>query len=295
MKTTNSILTVAAFAGTLFFASCNNDDLEKKMAAKTDSVVMEKDSVLASYIRTLDEIDSNLDEIRDKRGLIVLGPGSNVDGTVPKKEQILRNIAMINDLLAENQEKMENLEKQLSQSRSKNASLNTITKSYSAKIAEAEKEMDALKQELAALAFTKSELEAGMSQLKADNAILVSDKQQLTEQVATLDKKIHTAWYTVGTRKELKTAKVVETDGGVLGIGRTQTLSGSFDKNVFTEVDTKNTTVISLNSSRAKLITRHPEQSYTIEKTGAGMLTLRIKDPELFWSISKYLVVETKA
>lgn len=294
MKTTNSILTAAAFAGSLFFASCNND-LEKKMAAKTDSVVMEKDSMLASYIRTLDEIDSNLDQIRDKRGLILLGPNSNVDGSVTKKEQILRNIAMINDLLAENQEKMENLEKQLAQSRTKNASLNTITKSYSAKMAETEKEMNMLKEQLAALSFTRSELEAGMSQLKSENVILVSDKQQLAEQVAALDKKVHTAWYTVGTRKELKTAKVVETDGGVLGIGRTQTLSGSFDKNVFTEVDTKNTMVISLNSSRAKLITRHPEQSYAIEKTGGGTLTLHIKDPELFWSISKYLVVETKA
>lgn len=294
MKTTNSILAVAAFAGSLFFASCDND-LEKKMAAKTDSVVMEKDSMLASYIRTLDEIDSNLDQIRDKRGLIVLGPNSNVDGSITKKEQILRNIAMINDLLAENQEKMENLEKQLAQSRTKNASLNNITKSYNAKMAETEKEMNALKEQLAALSFTRSELEAGMNQLKSENIILASDKQQLAEQVAALDKKVHTAWYTVGTRKELKTAKVVETDGGVLGIGRTHTLSGSFDKNVFTEVDTKNTMVISLNSSRAKLITRHPEQSYAIEKTSAGALTLHIKDPELFWSISKYLVVETKA
>lgn len=294
MKTNNSIFKTAALAGLLFFVSCD-DTAEKQAAARVDSAIMEKDSMLANYIRTLDEIDSNLDEIRDKRGLIILGPNSNVDAGVPKKEQILRNLAMINDLLAENQEKMESLEKQLAQSRNKNATLNTITKSYNEKMAATEKEMNELKEQLAALSFTKAELEAGMNQLKTENLALTTERQQLTDQVTQLDKKVHTAWYTVGTYKELKTAKVVEKSGGVLGVGRTQTLSSSFDKKVFTEIDTKNTMQISLNSSRAKLITRHPVQSYAIEKSTDGQLTLHIKDPELFWSISKYLVVETKA
>ena len=44
-------------------------------------------------------------------------------------------------------------------------------------------------------------------------------------------------------------------------------------------------------AKKAKLLTTHPAASYELTKGADKNLTLKINDPEAFWSISKYLVV----
>jgi len=46
-----------------------------------------------------------------------------------------------------------------------------------------------------------------------------------------------------------------------------------------------------LYSKKAKLLTNHPSSSYVLEKVNE-YLVLKITDPNKFWEISKYLVVE---
>ena len=42
----------------------------------------------------------------------------------------------------------------------------------------------------------------------------------------------------------------------------------------------------------AKLLTNHPEGTYELQKDNEGYLTLVITNPDSFWSLSRYLVVE---
>ena len=48
---------------------------------------------------------------------------------------------------------------------------------------------------------------------------------------------------------------------------------------------------IPLEMKKAKILTNHPEGSYSLVKNDKGLLTLVISDPQNFWSLSKYLVV----
>ncbi len=41
-------------------------------------------------------------------------------------------------------------------------------------------------------------------------------------------------------------------------------------------------------------MTAHPEGSYTLDRDAQGQYTLRITDPNRFWSVSKYLVIVVK-
>jgi len=42
------------------------------------------------------------------------------------------------------------------------------------------------------------------------------------------------------------------------------------------------------------LLTSHPEGSYELKKDDKGQLTLVITNPNKFWSVSRYLVIEVK-
>ena len=95
----------------------------------------------------------------------------------------------------------------------------------------------------------------------------------------------NTAWFVFGTKKELKEQRIVE-DGKVL--------HANFNKNYFTKIDIRIDKEIKLYSKSAKLLTMHPSSSYTLAKDAKDQFVLRITNPQLFWSTSKYLVVLVK-
>ena len=65
-------------------------------------------------------------------------------------------------------------------------------------------------------------------------------------------------------------------------------------KDYFTQIDLRVTKVIRLYSKSAKLLTNHPAGSYSLDKDAQGQYTLRVLDPQKFWSVSKYLVIVVK-
>ena len=67
-----------------------------------------------------------------------------------------------------------------------------------------------------------------------------------------------------------------------------------FNKDYFTRIDLRVTKTIKLYSKSAKLMTNHPEGSYSLEKDAQGQYVLRITNPQNFWSVSKYLVITVK-
>ena len=69
-------------------------------------------------------------------------------------------------------------------------------------------------------------------------------------------------------------------------------MEGEFNKNYFTAVDMLKLHDIPFDSKKAKLLTNHPEGTYELQKDNEGYLTLVITNPDSFWSLSRYLVVE---
>jgi hypothetical protein len=115
------------------------------------------------------------------------------------------------------------------------------------------------------------------------------DKSQLADMQRN---ELNTAWYAVGTSKELRNNGVLTKEGGVIGLGGVNKLNTSdLAKGYFTRIDITSTTSIPVAAKKAKLATTHPEGSYRFEN---GATKLVITDPAAFWSISKYLVVEVE-
>lgn len=287
-KITNLFLGVTLITS---LASCTETvTMEDYRAGIENTIEADKttrDSLEKIYIATLDEIDNNLDKIRNKEGIIIMSPKQNSDLSVSKKEQIVNNISIINTLIEDNKNKLTKLEKSLSAYKKGKKELLQSIKQAKERMALLDGEIRELKIVLAQNEFKISDLN---KQLDEKNSQLAS----LTEKNITLDKDLNRVYFTEGTYKQLKGNNIIIKEGGVLGIGRTKKLPQNLDKSKFKELSQKETTSIVLNGKKPKLITQHPLSSYSVTVTSDDVAQLTIKDPNSFWSFSKYLVVEVQ-
>jgi len=129
---------------------------------------------------------------------------------------------------------------------------------------------------------------AGLTQHVTD---LVAENKVKEATVATQDRALNTAWFVFGTSSELKDQKIVTKKF----LQKKKVLEDQdFNKDYFTQIDIRTDKEIKLYSKDAKLLTSHPEGSYELKKDDKGQLTLVITNPNKFWSVSRYLVIEVK-
>jgi TolA-binding protein len=287
-KITNLFLGVTLLAS---LTSCTETvTMEDYRAGIENTIEADKttrDSLEKIYIATLDEIDNNLDKIRNKEGIIIMSPKQNSDIGISKKEKIVNNISIINTLLEDNKNKLTKLEKSLSAYKKGKKELLQSINQAKERMALLEGEIQELKTVLAQNEFKISDLN---KQLDEKNSQLAS----LTEKNTILDKDINRVYFTEGTYKQLKGNNIIIKEGGIFGIGRVKILRQNLDKSKFKELSQKETTSIVLNGKKPKLITQHPLSSYSVTVTSDDVAQLTIKDPNSFWSFSKYLVVEVQ-
>jgi hypothetical protein len=241
-----------------------------------------KDSSINSYMLSLNEIESTLTTIKEKQQ--VLSKNKNIERQGSRQDQIVEDIKLIAELMNKNRTEL--------------ASLKGRFKKQGVKIKELEKMIDnltaKLSQQDSAIAFLQDSLGRVNSNLKVAFEQYNTKVGELDEQT----KKLHTAYYTIGTYKELKEHGIITKEGGLLGIGRTQGLSNDFKKDYFTKIDITQTTSIPINNAEIKVLTKHPSASYSFAKNEKSkndkdkkVQSITISNPDDFWSTSKYLVV----
>ena len=91
------------------------------------------------------------------------------------------------------------------------------------------------------------------------------------------------AWFVFGTQRELE-------EQGILSNNRLDANLSQY-KDYFTKIDIRIDKEIKLYSSVAEVLSNHPRSSYTLTLDSKSQYVLRISDPTLFWSRSKYLVI----
>lgn len=276
------IFLVLALASIAFWA-CNNKSEEVNTLADSLSnvneglkmVVTEKDSSIESFIVAFNEIQENLTEVKAKQKMISTN-SSDAELKKNMKEQIIDDIQSINDLMEKNKQKISSLKAKLEKSKGKVDELEKMITFLTTQIEEKDLEITDLKNQLERLNIEVTEITAKYEEK-------TEESNQKTEQ-------LNTAYYTIGTTKELKEKGVLTKEGGFIGLGKTKKLAGDFNKSYFTKVDIMQNKSFVLNAKKAKLITTHPSSSYKIEgvKTADKLVIL---NPQEFWSASKYLVL----
>lgn len=272
----------------LTIAGCKDQQPKVDLAAihqrdSLEQIISQKDNEINDMIATLGDIEEGFREIseaQDRVSLAKQGEGTN------SKARIQENIQFIKSAMQQNKELIAKLKQQLRESSFNSDALKRMIDSLTQQMEEKEQQLVQLREELDARDIHIAELDEQVANQNDAISNLTTESSQKTDVINAQDKQLHTAWFVYGTKKELKEQNIIDKDGKVL--------KANFNKDYFTKIDYRIDKEIKFYSKSVEMLTAHPSSSYELARDANKQYSLRITDPDAFWSTSKYLVVLVK-
>lgn len=272
----------------IIVCSCNQGNAVSDAAhQERDSlqrIIDEKDAELDDIMGTFNEVQEGIRRISEAEGRVTVADATRENAS--SRELIRENLEFIEQAMKQNRDMVAQLKEKLRNSSIKAdklqktiANLQNQIEQQAQRIQELEASLAEKDEELIRKGQEISELNDNVTSLEADN-------ESKSKSLAAQEKELNEAWFVFGTKSELKEQKIL-TSGDVLR-------DGNFDRDYFTQIDIRYDKEIKLYSKSAKLLTTHPSGSYNLTKDAQGQYELRITNPQKFWSVSKYLVVQVR-
>ena len=262
---------------TLF--SCNQDKIDQLNEEKDEyrNEVADKDSTINNMLKTFNDIQSNLDEIKTREGLLTISNPEDEENT------IVRDIQAINQLMKENEKLRDQLNRKLRNSNVKMSEFRKMIDKLNRQIEEKNLEIAQLNE-----ALQRKDARIGQLYFSLDS--LNTQVDQREQEIEATKDDLNTAYYAYGTFDELEEKKIVTKEGGFLGLGKTESLIDNMNLDYFTKIDIRKQKSFLIYAKEAELLSKHPEGSY--EFAGEDKVdSLVITDPAAFWKASKLMVV----
>lgn len=293
MKKIVSILSICSLAMAL--TSCFVS------TSKYDAVVQERDSLrlvasnvttdFEASLRTINEIETALQTVREAENIIMIeSQEGNTNYAVSQIDAIQRTIQ-------QNKEKIAELENQLAQSGSTSKQLSATVNRLKKELDEKDTYINNLRDELNVSKAQVADLTVRVDSLNQNvrnlNENIDNLNTQNAEQQAVIrnqDAELNTVYYFVAPMETL-VERGLANKGGLFS---KSTASNEIDKNMMVAADKRELKLIALNTTKATILTNHPESSYQITKGDDGMLSLNILNADAFWNTSNYLIISIK-
>ena len=271
----------------LAVASCTDGVKQAQLAAEMqrdslNQIIAQKENEITDMMTTFSDIEEGFREITEAQSRVTLAKQG--EGT-SSAQRIRENMQFIQSTMKQNKELINKLKQQVREGSIKSEQLKKLVENLTQQMEEKDRQLQALREELDKKDIHIAELDERVADLNANVENLTEETTQKTQTINQQDKQLHTAWFVFGTKKELKEQNVLS-DGEVL--------RSNFNKEYFTKIDIRIDKEIKLYSKSAKILTAHPSNAYTLQRDANKQYVLRITDPQLFWSTSKYLVVLVK-
>jgi predicted nucleic acid-binding Zn-ribbon protein len=274
----------------LIAVSCQNEEQSaevQRLADENEALMKQlnqKDSTLFLFEESFSAIQENLSMISEREKSIQLSSGDLKSGE-DAREEITKDIQAINTLLADNKNTIARLNKSLAKYGQESAVFKKLIDQLNADIESKEEEVSYLKENLTAANFTIEILNEMLDSAEFRNEIQ-------GDMIRMQSESMNTAYYAIGSFKDLQENEVLTKEGGVIGLGTTKNLKDNFNKDYFVQIDITKTLSIPLNAKKVEVASVHATDSYELQ--GEDEKTLLIKNPTKFWEATKYLVVVTK-
>ncbi|HAF31026.1 MAG TPA: hypothetical protein DCG75_18465 [Bacteroidales bacterium] len=253
-----------------------------------------RDSLINEWMETFNEIEKDLLTMQDKENLLKIN-SSDSELKQDIRERIKIEIRHLNSLLKENKEKIAGLNRKLEKSGVQIAALNN-------KIIQLGDAIDQRDRTLADLKFQLIENDFKLADLNMLIDSLDYEILQKKEEISTKNKEIlknkaqlNRAYIASGTTRELRDRGLLQKEGGFLGLfGKSKNVSTKLSDKEFQEIDIMQTDRITINAKKVEFISDHPLDSYEIIKNDSLIAYVQIEDPNTFWKLTRYAVIETK-
>lgn len=278
------------------FSGCHNYKKDtQQLTLLRDSLEQEtaiKDASIAGFLNDFNEIQENLNQIKELEKLVTVQSNSKGELTSSQKQKIMEDIMLLNGLLQKNKGLISSLQRKLKNSNMQIGQLESTLNQLQTMVNNLEVEMQGKNEVIMTLAGQVEKLNIDISSLKEKIIFAENESRGKSDIIQTQTQQLNQAFFVYGSTKELKDFDIIEKSGGVLGVGKTPLIKKDFNRDYFTEIDIRKVDFIPLMVKKARLISVHPEGTFHLsgEKTAD---TLFIDNRADFWKVSKYLVILT--
>ncbi len=243
-----------------------------------------KDSTINTYFESLNQIQANLAEIKAKEAIISKETAKGGELSTDVREKINEDIKLINDLMNKNKRTIARLRSEIKDSNLKIVELQKMLEKMSTQLVEKDSTILSLKDVLTKLNFSLQALNDTLTTVRGEN-------QQMTTEIGEKTVEINTAYFIIGTQKDLIAKKIIAKEGGFLGLGKSLKVQGNIQPEDFKKVDIRLLNSIPVNAKKITLISTHPTDSYEIVGNEKKVDELVITNSTKFWEKSKFLVI----
>ena len=282
------LLVFVAFVLCVCVASCGGKQPQRTIYQRVSSndsleqIIAQRDAEINDMMGTLNDIQvcfREIGEAENKVNLVKEGEG------IDKTQQIRESIKFISSRMEENRALIKKLKDQLRTSGFRGDEMRKVIANMMGMLKDKDQQLQQLRTDLDAKDIHIAELDETINDLNSDVSDLRGEAEEKAQTINNQDKLLNMAWFVFGTKKELKEQRIIV--GG-------KVLQASFNRTYFTKIDIRVTKEIKLYSKSARLLTNHPVGSYVLQRDANQQLELRVTNPQMFWSASKYLVIVVK-
>jgi chromosome segregation ATPase len=286
MKRTLTILSVALVA--LMLSSCVESSKKYQALQKENESLMAQNASIQKDFETtmgiINEVENNLQAIRDAEGMITM----QQEGS--QRDQVVAELLQLKEQMAVNHARLDSLNDALGKQNKNNANLRAQIKKLQAQIAEKEEMIANLQAQVAEKDGQISNLNTQVANLNNDLNNANNQIENLNTDLTNQTNELNAVYYIGATAKELKAQGVI--------LSKTKVLKGEVPTEAFTKGDMRELTTIVFPTKKAVVLSTHAAEAYTLTKgvdaEGNKIVTLEITNPDLFWKVTRYLVVLTK-
>lgn len=248
-----------------------------------------KDSLFNEIFNDMSIIAANDDRIADREREI---SSRTRDRNLSEddRNRIASNMAAINDMRDQSDKAMDRMKKALKQLEDRNENVTgvrTAVGQYDNQIRNKDQRIASLTSQVRALNIQVAELSRNLGDQVSTNQDLhnaVTNSQTAAN--------AHTVYYIIGEDNDLTARDIIDKKGFLV---RTRVVSDETSLQGFTKADDRNLERIPMHGRRVRIVTPHPDNSYTLVMGGDNIADeLVITDKEAFWQNSKILVVSYK-
>ena len=283
------LLVASLVAGVYYFRTSSAKSLQiTALEQEHHNTVQEKEAlqgVVEEITGTMSEIGTKLRDVREKRTQISsLIPIAESDSSA--KNEILNDISMIENQLAQDKNNLDELTNKLKASGLKIRSLQKMIDNLRIEISENEIMIAKLNE---SIAQKDSLIEKTQVSLSETRGLLKTTETRYEQTRDLLEETRNTGWFISGSPKELKEKKIIDRYGF---FKKRNALSSQFDVNEFSKVDISKVDDFTLECkpNDVDLVPPRDADCYSLSVSDEGKTVLSVLDREKFWKVP-YLVV----
>ncbi len=291
------LLLVVIVAGIVIISKTDRIEQLTLQNSNLNTTIETRDSLVNELTGTFDQIEENLTFVRNKRNQLTV---ASQEGYKNRKETMVSDIKLMNEMLEESSKKIDELEKKLKSSGIEIKSFKNKIVQLNKTIQEQDENIRQLKAEIEQRDYKIAEKDAQMANLQRDISVkedsilskskIIADKSQT---IVEKENEINKAYFASGSHKDLIKNGIL-TKEGFLGIGKNASVKEDLNEGYFTQLDIRKENQFPLNAKKVKLISKHPYNSYRLVEENDKIAYLEIENPQEFWKLTRYAIVETK-